>query len=197
MTPASVRDEPVESLEALARVAARDDEAFERLVRRCWDRVHRWALVATGSPDDPDDVAQEALLRAHRGLASFRGDARFTTWLYRVVRSTALDHARSRSSRRDMRERLGRELTARGTDHDDGGEPVERVERERRVALVRAFWAELPPVQRQLFDLCDLQGHAPKEAAEMLEMHPVTARANLFKARRTIRERFMAAEGPT
>jgi RNA polymerase sigma-70 factor, ECF subfamily len=183
-----------ESLEELARAAVDSDAAFERLVRRCYDRIHRWALVATGDADEADDVAQETLLRMHRGLAGFRGDARFTSWLYRLTRSAVADLGRRRAGRTRTLLRLVRRG---GGEHEPAPPVVARIETERRVALVRAFWRDLPRRQREIFDLADLQGHSPGEIAEMLEMKPVTVRAHLFKARRTIRQRMLEAEPVT
>lgn len=66
------------------------------------------------------------------------------------------------------------------------------IERERKVTLVRSLWSELPPQQRQIFDLVDLQGHAPSQVAEMLDMNAATVRAHLFKARRALRMKLLA-----
>jgi RNA polymerase sigma-70 factor (ECF subfamily) len=67
------------------------------------------------------------------------------------------------------------------------------MENARAAALVRAFFAELQGRQREVFDLVDLQGYTPAEAAEMLEIEPPTARVHLLRARRAIRERILAA----
>jgi RNA polymerase sigma-70 factor, ECF subfamily len=177
-----------ESLERLAEAAAADEAAFERLVRRCYERIHRWALVATGDPDDADDVVQEALVRMHRSLADYRRESRFTTWLYRVTRSAAVDHGRRRAAR--IRKRL-RWSRYRDATHQEPPGVVAGIEQERQVAMVRAFWNDLPRRQRQIFDLVDLQGHAPSEVAEMLELNAATVRAHLFKARRTLRTKLL------
>lgn len=179
-----------ESLECLARAAVGDDDAFERLVRRCYERIHRWALVATADPDDADDVAQDTLVRMHRSIASYGRDANFTSWLYRITHSAAVDHRRSRAAR--LRKRLRLSLYS---DRSQEEPPAieSGIERKQQVALVHAFWKELPVGQQKVFDLVDLQGHAPAEVAEMLEMNGATVRAHLFKARRTIRTRILEA----
>jgi RNA polymerase sigma factor (sigma-70 family) len=193
---APVSDSPpsgTPSLERLARRAASgDDEAFEGLVRRCYERIHRWALVVTGDPDEADDVTQDTLLRLRTTLPQYRGEARFGTWLYRVTRSVALDRERRRSRRARKRDRLGE--SGGGPARPTVPDPVERIEAKRLAARVGAFLGELPLRQREALDLVDLQGYTPSEAAEMLGMKAVTVRAHLFRARKAIRGRLLRAE---
>ena len=164
-----------------------DDEALESLLRRIHPRVHRWALVRTGSADDADDVAQAVLLRVHGKLDAFEGRSRFTSWLYRMTMNEALDHLRARGARERMREGAAAE-TGREAESPPG---VKGVTDARLVELVRTFFRELPEGQRRIFDLVDLQGLAPAEVADLLEMNPSTVRAHLFKARRAIRRRIL------
>ncbi len=174
--------------ELVRRAQGGDDGAFDALVRRVYARMQRWALARTGDPDDADEVVQTALLRMHRSLGTYDGRSKFTTWLYRVVGSAAGDVHRQRRRHRRLADRVVR--LARPRDRADP-RAQERVERGETVAVVRTFFEELPDRQREVFDLCDLQGYAPAEVAEMLGLEPVTARTHLHRARRTIRERIM------
>src|ERR1051326_9559935 len=79
-----------------------DQQAFEELVRRTYSDSYTLALRLTGDEDDARDVVQESYLRAYRGLKRFRGDAQFTTWLYRIT-------ANCRSEER----RVGKECRSR------------------------------------------------------------------------------------
>ncbi|HZJ64161.1 MAG TPA: sigma-70 family RNA polymerase sigma factor, partial [Kofleriaceae bacterium] len=79
----------------LERARRGDRDAFGRLVRRHQRRVYAAALHILGSHNDADDVAQEAFVRAYRGLAAFDGRADFFTWLYRITVNTALNALRS------------------------------------------------------------------------------------------------------
>jgi RNA polymerase sigma-70 factor (ECF subfamily) len=186
--PPATEPEPTSSaLDPLvARAQGGDERAFERVVRHVYPHVFRWALVQTRSPDDADEVAQRVLIRLHQRISGYAGESRFLTWLYRMTRNVAIDLFRSRSGG------VGAE-----TLEERGAEPpsiVDRIEDERLAALVRAFFRELPDRQREIFDLVDLQGMSPAEVAEMLEMNPSTVRANLFKARNTIRGRILDRE---
>ena len=192
MTVDSGAAEAGRALDELARAASEGDSAaFERLVRDVYARIHRWALVRVGDPDDADDVTQAVLVTLHSKLGRWRGEGRFTTWLYRVTANEASSWRR-RAKRR-----------ARWTVRDSGQlaeavdslvAPSETEERSRTVELVTAFFRELPARQREVCDLVDFQGYQPAEVAEMLGMNPNTVRANLFKARRAIRERVTRTE---
>jgi RNA polymerase sigma-70 factor (ECF subfamily) len=177
-----------EGVPALVRGAQTGDEAaFERLVRRYYDRIHRWALARTGDADDADDVVQEALVRLHRHLPGFDGRSQFTTWLYQVTRSAAGDLHRKRSRRQRLADKAVR---LAGPVAEDPRE-VETTDERQAAGLVKTFLQELSERQREIFDLCDLQGFGAVEVSAMLGMEPVTVRSHLFRARKTIRKRIL------
>lgn len=179
--------EPMEAM--VARARAGDERAFAELATAVRGQVHRWALVRTGDADDAEDVAQTVVIRLHRHLHAFEGRSRFTTWLYRLTASAALDWVKGRG-RRERAHLASADPGAPSAATDDR---IAALENERTAALVRSFFADLPARQREVFDLVDLQGFTPAEAGEMLEIEGVTARAHLFRARRAIRERILAA----
>ncbi len=178
-----------ESVNALVRGAqAGDEAAFERLVRRYYEQIHRWALARTGDRDDADDVAQEALVRMHRHLPGFDGRSQFSTWLYQVTRSAAADLHR-KTARRD-RLALKAKSEAPPPAHDPR-EELESTDEKQAAGLVKTFLAELSERQREIFDLVDLQGFGPVEVGAMLRMEPVTVRSHLFRARKAIRKKIL------
>ncbi len=188
MSDVSRLDEAVRPL--VERAQAGDVEGFEDLVRLCFQQIHRWALVQTGDADDADDVTQEVLVRLHGGIRQFRAQSRFTTWLFQVTRNAASEFHRRRRSRQRTLERL------RLPDVVDTDPPDELLDDEpsrNLAALVRSFLEDLPVRQREVFDLVDLQGHAPVEVSRMLKTNPTTVRAHLFRARRTMRERILGS----
>lgn len=178
---------PSVSVETLVRRAqGGDKEAFEALVHRIYDQVYRWALVQTGDGDDADDITQEVLFRLHTRLGSYKGRSQFTTWLYRVTRNAAYELGRRRSTRARFREKLAQMET-----DDIRAATVAEQPDHSLVTVVWPLFQRLPARQRQIFDLADLQGFTPTEIGEMLDMNPVTVRANLCKARRAIRSRLL------
>jgi RNA polymerase sigma-70 factor, ECF subfamily len=174
--------------ERVRRAQAGDDVAFEHLVRDVYPTVYRWALVQTQSADDADDVTQAALVRVHMNLAGFRHGARFSTWLYAIVRRTATDWRRSVRRRSEREERWSDELP-RHQPPDTG-----RGDADRAVAALHVAVHGLPARQREVFDLADLQGVPCEEIAVLLDLRPATVRVHLLRARRAVRARLLERE---
>lgn len=172
-------------------VQSGDRGALDSLVRACRQQVFRWALSKTADPDDADDVTQEVLMRLERTLDSYRGDSRFSTWLYRLTGNVAIDLYRGRTRREKLAEREA--ATTPAAVWSDRLSDIYAADVAR---LVQAFFQKLPHQQREIFDLVDLQGFTPAEVSRMIDMNGATVRAHLFKARRAIRRRIIM-EVPT
>jgi len=175
-------------VDLIRRTAEGDDEAFAALVARWHGTVYRWAAGMTGDPDDADDVAQQVLVRLYAHVGRFRGEARFSTWLYQITRNAARDAARRRGRRARAMERMTTlDPPPTATPHPADTGPDAEVTGRARAALAR-----LPERQRAVLDLVDLQGYAPQEAAELLGVAPATARVHLLRARRALRAALVA-----
>jgi RNA polymerase sigma-70 factor (ECF subfamily) len=173
-----------DSAEFLSRLRAGDREAFEELVRTHQHRVYGLALRMLGNATEAQDVAQEAFLRAHRGLAGFRGDARLSTWLYAIVSRLCLNRLAG-SERRLARH--GEETLVRLTDTRPG--PDHALERdELEEALHRAI-GELPDERRLVVVLRDVEGLGYEEIAAALELPVGTVRSRLHRARLDLKEK--------
>ena len=166
---------------------AGDAAARDTLLARCHPTVFRWALVQVGDADDAEEVAQEVLLRVDAGLGSFAGRSQFATWLYRVTRNVALEMGR----RAARRLRLHTALAGRPAD-DCARDPAEGVHAQAVAAVVRALFDELPPRQREVFYLADLEELSPVEIARRLGLSPATVRVHLLRARRSLRARILS-----
>ena len=187
---APFRDRSAYALDVqLASLAsAGDDAAFTSLVTRFQPAVFRWSLTFARDPDEAEDITQEVFVRVHRQIGNYRSDGPLEAWLYRITRRTATQMRRTRGRR-------GRLLISSAARPDRDvytTDPGGRVDRQRAADIVRELFAELPRRQREIFDLVDLQGLSPAEVAERTGMRPVSVRANLFKARRAIREGLLA-----
>lgn len=160
-----------------------DRGAFSRLAELVHEKVRGWAESFTNDADDAEDVTQDVLILVHRRLPQFEGKSRFSTWLYTITRNVALDRRR-RSKRRERRlETMDAPATATET--------REAFDEKTLATLVLKYFDELPARQREVFELSDILGLSAPEVAERLGMKAVTVRANLFKARRTIRQRML------
>ena len=171
---------------AIALAAEGDDAAFESLVTVLHRLVHRWSLTFARDPDEADEITQETFVLVHRKLGQYRGDASVEGWVYRITRRVALQR-----HRKDRRRRELSEAAFLGNDNVYNTDPGARVDRERIAEYVRIFFTQLPPKQREVFDLVDLQGHEPAEVARLLGTNAGTVRGNLFKARSALRARLL------
>ena len=173
-----------DSAEFVTRLRAGDRRAFEDLVRTQQHRVYGLALRMLGNAAEAQDVAQEVFIRAHRGLAEFRGDAQISTWLYTIASRLCLNRLAG-SERRLARH--GEEALAKLADTGPG--PDQALERgELEEALHRAI-AELGEERRVVVVLRDVEGLAYEEIAEILELPVGTVRSRLHRARLDLKEK--------
>jgi RNA polymerase sigma factor (sigma-70 family) len=107
--PSNMTTEPVEppDVDLVARARAGDDAAFGALVGRHQAAALRLAAAISGSVDDAPDIAQEALVKAHRSLAKLTDPSMLRPWMMRIVANEAKNHLRSRDRRRTREERFG------------------------------------------------------------------------------------------
>lgn len=163
----------------ILRSRAGDLEAYDDLVGIYQDRVYQIAYRLTGNREDAWDAAQEALIRAYQGLRSFRGDAGFGTWLYRITVNAALDVVRRRPPR-------AHDLDPMGIAADDPALEAARRDVQRRI---HQAIAALPPGQRAAVVLRDVQGLSYEEIARIQQVPVGTVRSRLARARETLRRR--------
>jgi RNA polymerase sigma-70 factor (ECF subfamily) len=180
-------DVPRPPPELIRRAREGDDDARGELVRLAYPLVLRWARVRLGDPDEADDLTNDVLIRVLRKLDTFRDEALFTTWLYRVVRNAALDRSRKRRRTMARLEDLEAARSVPGVERD----PLEGAHRERVMTRILECFQALPDRQREVFDLADLQGLSSSEIAERLDLRPSSVRVSLLKARRAIRRKML------
>lgn len=161
-----------------------DRSAFDALVRRTWADTYSLAFRLTGNAEDARDVCQEAYLRAFRGLRRFRGDARFTTWLYRITANCASTHLGRR--RRHRHEELDDELEL--SDLSPGVDPVGRSESASLRDAVQKALAALPPKLRAVVVLRDIYDLSHEVIAAELGISVSAAKVRLHRARHRLRD---------
>jgi RNA polymerase sigma-70 factor (ECF subfamily) len=146
--------------------------AFGELVRRHRDRLWLVAMRTVGNPEDAEDVVQDAVLKAFRNAATFRGEAAVSTWLHRIVVTTALDALRARSRRPTT------------TEHTwEQPDPRDQMGRGDRRLDVRSALQAVPEDQRMAVVLVDMIGLSVSETASILEVAPGTVKSRCFRAR--------------
>jgi RNA polymerase sigma-70 factor, ECF subfamily len=177
-----------------ARAASGDDPAFEALVIRYQARVFRLARRLTGNDGDAQDAQQDAFLQVYRNLSSFRGDARFSTWLYRIATNAALmlRRARARRPAESLEEYLprfdaGGRHAATPAELRVAGQADEILDRQLLAEKARAGIDRLPELYREAFILRDLEELTTSDVAEVLGLEPAAVRQRVHRARLMLR----------
>lgn len=165
-------DDDVRDRALLAAHVAGDPTAFDELVRRHRTRMWAVALRTLRDPEEAADAVQDACLSAFRSAGSYRGEARVTTWLHRVVVNACLDRARRRAVRPTV-----------PWPAQPPADPRDALaERETSLEVERAL-AALPDDQRLALVLVELQGLSVAEAAEVLGVPEGTVKSRCFRGR--------------
>jgi RNA polymerase sigma-70 factor, ECF subfamily len=178
-----------DDLDALiARAQKGDLVAFEALVESHIGQVRRFARAFAADEHDADDLAQEALLKVHRGLCGYRSQSAFSTWLFAVVRRTFLDVAKGRARRAGDRplSPADSELSSGDPRPDEAFEKLE--ERQRVWEALRKVPAEF----RSALVLYDLEGHPYDEVAAIERVPVGTVKSRLARGRAHLREALLA-----
>lgn len=174
--------------ELVERAKQGDRESLEALLVEIGPAVRQWALAHTGDPDAAEDLCQEVFLIMFKKISSFRGQARFLTWLYSVTRNRAIERHRRIRRREKKMSRFQVEIRGDLPTMNPSGAGLDR---EHLGDVLNTFVSDLPQRQREVFQLSELQGLTSVEIGGILRLNPGSVRAALLKARRTLRRRIL------
>jgi RNA polymerase sigma-70 factor (ECF subfamily) len=172
-----------ELTELIERCQAGDGLAFREMFRNHRADVARLALRMTSRPGDLEDLVQEVFLQVYRSIKDFRGQSRFSTWLYRVTVNVVLMQRRAAKSRPILQE-----ASDDAFGMDSRGLPDDQVARGRRVTAFYRLLDRLSDKKRAVFVLHELEGLSPTEVAKVVSAPVLTVRTRLFYARRELLE---------
>ena len=177
-----------EELEIVIKVRSGDANAFEALVLEHEKKVYNLALRMVGNEEDARDMAQEAFIRAFSSLDSFRGDSKFSVWLYRLTSNVCIDLLRSRGRRQtvsltiDDDESDAAELEI----PDDRFSPERAFERAETRENVKRGLDTLSPEYRQILLLREISGLTYEEIGKALGLEEGTVKSRIFRARKKL-----------
>lgn len=171
-------------------------EAFEMLFERHRTLVYRFAYQMVPRRDDAEDIVQEAFVRAYQNLNKYRDEAKFTTWLLRIVANLCTDQARM-SQRRTNLEQQEAKGALEWMTIGDVEDPIENLEEDRRKIALRKALAALPVHHRTVIVLRDLQEKEYPEIAQILGCTVGGAKLRVLRARRALRDRIAPFLGDT
>ena len=173
----------IEEKDLIRRAGQGDSDAFRQLVETYQAPVYRLALrMCGGDAALAEDAAQEAFLAAWRGLPRFRGDSRFSTWLYRLTTNAAIDWRRREKRHRGMDDVTELELP------DDGPGPQDQAEQAEAQQAVRRALSRLSEEHRQVLLLRYMQELDYAEIAAALEISEGTVKSRISRAKMRLRE---------
>ncbi|MCI8739950.1 MAG: sigma-70 family RNA polymerase sigma factor [Oscillibacter sp.] len=165
-----------------------DQAAFEQLVRAYEKRVFALTLRMCGSPEDAAEAAQETFLAVWQGLGSFRGEASFSTWLYRLASNACVDFLRRENRHRAAAgpsiddEEMNLEVS------DPAPTPQEAAERAELRSQVEAGLRELPPEYRQVLILREIHQLSYEEIGQALCLDSGTVKSRISRGRKRLRK---------
>ena len=177
----SVKDD----LQFVEAALAGQKEAFGQLVERYQDRLIHAISRYLGSVEEAHDVAQDAFVQAYTRLASFRGEAAFYTWLYRIAFNLAMTRVRRRRPMQSLdqaKDRLGNEPIDVGATAETG------ILREEQARVVHRALGQLDEEFRQVLVLRELEGCTYDQISQILEVPVGTVRSRLYRARIQLRD---------
>ena len=164
-----------------------DQNAFAFLVQRHQSRVFNLVLHMLQDYEEASEITQDAFFAAWQGLPSFRGEACFTTWLYRIAYNCALKQLQRRKQGQILQAALQAEQILEGVNREMQVEDI--IEVRNRQAIVREQIEKLPAKYRMVLILRHLQEKTYEEIADILSMPMGTIKTQLFRARNLLKER--------
>lgn len=180
--------DPHGDLALVRRAREGDFSAFEELYERHRTMVFRYAYQMVPRRDDAEDITQEAFVRAYQNLARYRDEAKFTTWLLRIVTNLCTDQARM-STRRTALEQQEATGALTWMTLGETEDPVDNLEQDRRVIALRKALKALPEHHRNVIILRDIEEREYPEISKILGCSIGGAKLRVLRARRALKER--------
>lgn len=173
-----------------------DEVAFRLLMTKYQSLLLRNARQYVHSEADAYDVVQEVMIRAWKGLPSFRGDSKFSTWLFTIVRNTSFNFLSRQKNRRDLSldafdEREDGSVDLLESMQDDET-PVESLEAQELHGVIQSAIQALPPVLKEALELRELSGLSYVEISERQECPVGTVRSRISRAREDVHQAIAA-----
>ncbi len=169
-----------------------DTVAFERIVELYEKLVYNTIKLKIKNSEDAFDLSQEVFIKIWRSIGSYRGDCKFSSWVYKIATNTTLDHLRREAHTKS--ESLpthidddGEEKVVEIADESTYSSPERTLERNETVITVREAIEQLKPEQREVILLRDIEGYSYEAISEMLELEIGTVKSRINRARGSLK----------
>jgi len=167
-----------------------DEQAFKKLVDEWQDMVYNTAVSIVQDEDDADDITQDVFIQVYQSVSSFKGESKFSTWLYRIVISKALDHVKKKKRKK----RFAFVQSLFGTASEEEIHPEEfnhpgvlMENRERAAELFKAM-QQLPDNQRIAFTLHKLEAQKHQDIAVIMDISLTAVESLIARAKANLRK---------
>jgi RNA polymerase sigma-70 factor (ECF subfamily) len=200
---APARQPDAEERSLVERVKAKDQRAFETLYRRYCSRVYRHVMALLGSAAEAEEVVQEVFLTVYEKAKTFRGDAAFSTWLYRLTANAALTRLRRRKRSREASyedylpkyEPDGHHLGGEGSVVDWSADVAKNLEQTDLQHILKQALDHLRPIDKAVVMLSDLEGVPNREIGKALGLSVPAVKIRLHRARLFLRGKLAVTLG--
>lgn len=172
--------------EIITRVLRGEQQLYSELVRRYQNFVFTITLRYTKNREDAEEVAQDIFVKAYRSLADFRGDAKFSTWLYTIVSTSCITFLRKK---RLETQSLDDERVFEVADSQDSGFRANQVEQKSKVQMVNQAIQLLSPDDAKLVTLFYKGEQSLEEIGQIMGLDPNTVKVRLHRARQRLKEK--------
>jgi RNA polymerase sigma factor (sigma-70 family) len=172
--------------EIIKRVLGGDQQAYAGLVHRYQSYVFTLALRFTKNREDAEEVSQDIFIKAYRSLPDFRGDSKFSTWLYTIVNTTSITFLRKK---RLQTHSLDDDRVFETANNQDSGMNANQVEQKSKISMVNRAIQLLSPDDAQIITLFYKAEQSLEEMASILKIEPNTAKVRLHRARARLKEK--------
>ncbi len=172
--------------EIISKVLSGEHQAYAVLVNRYQNYVFTLSLRFTKNREDAEEVAQDIFIKAYRALADFKGNSKFSTWLYTIVNNTCITFLRKKKLETYS---LDNEKVFEVADSQDSGLRANLVEQKSRAAMVNNAIALLGPDDAEIITLFYKAEQSLEEIAQILRLETNTAKVRLHRARTRLKEK--------
>jgi RNA polymerase sigma factor (sigma-70 family) len=176
--------------ELIVQLQHGDESAFKKLVDEWQDMVYNTALGIVQNAEDADDITQEVFIQVFRSVSSFKGDSKFSTWLYRITLGKALDHEKKKKRKK----RFGFVQSLFGAAESEQPHAVEfehpgiQMEKKERAYELFSALKKIPDNQRIAFTLHKLEGQSYQEIAEIMSTTLYAVESLMSRAKSNLRK---------
>ncbi len=174
----------MEEFKLIRQAVDGDMAAFEKLIIPYEKKVYNVALGICKNEQDAYDISQEVFIKVYKKLSSFEFNSRFSTWLYRIVKNTALDYLRKEGRFRDRQ--IGDENLL--VFPDDAPEPIEEIIEKENVDFVRYYLDRLGEPDRSMLIFREMDGLSYEELSKVFDMKMGTVKSRIFRAKKKLKE---------